>query len=107
MGYLFSYFSPLLCLGFKLGEKQNGELVDHVVLPPWAKGDPRLFVLKHRQVINRFNYDDVMVIVLFQALESEYVSKHLHEWIDLVFGFKQTGKAAVNAVNVFHPAVRL
>ena len=65
MGYLFLSFSPLPCLGFKFGEKQNGESVDHVVLPPWAKGDPRLFVLKHRQVINRFSYDDVMVIVLF------------------------------------------
>lgn len=72
---------------FNFGVCQNGEPVDHVVLPPWAKKDPRLFVLKHRQV-----------------LESDHVSQHLHSWIDLVFGYKQTGKAAVQAINVFHPA---
>ncbi len=40
-----------------------------------------------------------------QALESEVVSQNLHSWIDLVFGCKQTGKGAVQAINVFHPAV--
>jgi hypothetical protein len=36
------------------------------------------------------------------ALESEYVSAHLHEWIDLIFGFKQRGDAAIEANNLFH-----
>lgn len=69
-----------------LGEMQDdrGE-VGEVVLPPWCNNDPFEFVRIHRA-----------------ALESEYVSEHLHEWIDLIFGFKQTGPAAVEANNVFH-----
>ena len=69
-----------------LGDLQDdrGEVND-VVLPPWCNGDPFEFVRMHRE-----------------ALESEYVSEHLHEWIDLIFGYKQTGQAAVEANNVFH-----
>jgi len=33
------------------------------------------------------------------ALESDYVSNHLHEWIDLIFGFKQRGEEAIKADN--------
>lgn len=73
---------------FNLGRKQNNELVDDVCLPKWCPdSDARLFTLIHRQ-----------------ALESSYVSENLHHWVDLIFGFKQTGRAAVEALNVFHPA---
>lgn len=68
-----------------LGEKQSGEKVGDVVLPPWAEGSAREFIRKHRE-----------------ALESDYVSENLHHWIDLIFGFKQRGKAAEEAVNVFY-----
>ncbi|KAF9117001.1 hypothetical protein BGX27_007055 [Mortierella sp. AM989] len=72
--------------GFNFGTLQTtGEQIDHVKLPPWAKDDPKIFIEKHRE-----------------ALECEYVSAHLHEWIDLIFGFKQQGPDSVRAVNVFH-----
>lgn len=91
---------------FDLGVKQSGVQLDNVVLPAWAKGDAREFIRLHRD-----------------ALECDYVSAHLHEWIDLVFGYKQqglweprisilvvfsieycfsTGPAAIDAINLFH-----
>lgn len=60
--------------------------VSDVTLPPWAQNSARLFILLHRA-----------------ALESAYVTEHLPKWIDLVFGYKQTGRNAVEAHNVFHP----
>ncbi|VDO06693.1 unnamed protein product [Rodentolepis nana] len=71
---------------FELGTRHDGILVDGVELPPWSKGDPRLFVLINRAV-----------------LESPYVTAHLPEWIDLVFGYKQTGRAGERALNLYHP----
>lgn len=70
---------------YHLGVKQDGEPIGDVGLPPWAKGSPELFVNKNRE-----------------ALESEYVSSNLHQWIDLVFGYKQRGKPAVEAANIFY-----
>ncbi|KHN20456.1 BEACH domain-containing protein lvsC [Glycine soja] len=65
------------------GTTQMGGKLDTVKLPAWAE-NPVDFIHKHRK-----------------ALESEYVSAHLHEWIDLIFGYKQRGKEAVTANNVF------
>lgn len=71
---------------FNLGVRQDTKLpVDDVVLPPWAKGSAQEFVRIQRE-----------------ALESEYVSQHLNEWIDLIFGYKQLGEAAEEAHNVFY-----
>ncbi|XP_058104707.1 BEACH domain-containing protein C2 [Magnolia sinica] len=65
------------------GTTQLGGKIDSVKLPPWADS-PVDFIHKHRK-----------------ALESEHVSAHLHEWIDLIFGYKQQGKEAISANNVF------
>lgn len=36
---------------FDFGSKQGtGEVIDSVVLPPWAHGDPKIFIQKHNQV---------------------------------------------------------
>ena len=70
---------------FALGSTQRGQPVHDVVLPPWALGDTRIFVARHRR-----------------ALESMHVSGAIHNWIDLIFGYKQRGKAAEDAQNVFY-----
>ena len=67
-----------------LGALQSGARVGDVALPPWAATA----------------HDFVRLMRV--ALESEHVSSRLHLWIDLVFGAKQRGAAAVEAKNVFH-----
>jgi hypothetical protein len=37
------------------------------------------------------------------ALESDYVSSNLHEWIDLIFGYKSRKEEAMLANNLFYP----
>ena len=58
---------------YRLGNLDDGRVLGDVELPPWAS-NPHEFVR-----INR------------QALESEFVSCQIHQWIDLIFGYKQKG----------------
>ena len=70
------YYLPEMFLNdnkFKFGSMEDGKQVDGVGLPPWAKS-PEEFIRISRE-----------------ALESEIVSSQLHEWIDLIFGYKQQG----------------
>uniref|UniRef100_A0A7N8WSF6 Neurobeachin n=1 Tax=Mastacembelus armatus TaxID=205130 RepID=A0A7N8WSF6_9TELE len=69
---------------YNLGVMEDGTVVSDVELPPWATS-PEEFVR-----INRL------------ALESEFVSCQLHQWIDLIFGYKQQGPEATKALNVFY-----
>jgi len=71
--------------GFPLGTTQRKVKVDDVKLPPWAKGSAHEFVRLHRL-----------------ALESDYVSRNLNSWVDLIFGVKQRGDEAKKAHNNFH-----
>ncbi|KAJ3424666.1 beach domain-containing protein [Anaeramoeba flamelloides] len=83
----FYYFPEFLenSNDFDLGKLHNGKILNDVKLPPWAKNSPEEFTR-----------------IMREALESDYVSDHLHEWIDLIFGYKQRGEEAFKAKNVFY-----
>ena len=49
-----------------------------------------------------FSWNVSYLFIYFQALESEIVSCQLHQWIDLIFGYKQRGTEAARATNVFY-----
>eukprot|EP01065_Artemidia_motanka_P019403 TRINITY_DN2303_c0_g1_i2.p1 TRINITY_DN2303_c0_g1~~TRINITY_DN2303_c0_g1_i2.p1 ORF type:complete len:954 (+),score=267.23 TRINITY_DN2303_c0_g1_i2:268-3129(+) len=73
--------------GVDFGVKHTGERVrQDVLLPPWAEGDAAVFVRTLRR-----------------ALEGAFVSSRLHLWIDLIFGCRSRGEAALEADNMFHP----
>ena len=68
-----------------LGTTQDSkEKVGDVALPPWASSAED-FTTKCRE-----------------ALECDHVSNNIHNWIDLIFGYKQRGPEAVKADNVFY-----
>ncbi|XP_012940404.1 protein FAN [Aplysia californica] len=66
------------------GFRNDGRPVGDVELPPWAKSSSEF------------------VSILRQALESDIVSKSIHLWIDLIFGWRQRGEEAWEADNVFY-----
>ncbi|OHS94574.1 hypothetical protein TRFO_39228 [Tritrichomonas foetus] len=69
-----------------LPPRTDGHPLDKVSLPPWAKNNPVVYVWKMRM-----------------ALESSQTRQNLNNWIDLIFGFKQRGQAAIDAINVYQP----
>ena len=73
---------------FNFGKLQkNQKEVKDFELPNWANEDPRKFTL-----------------ILRKILESEKVNRKLNLWIDLIFGFKQSGIDAIKNYNIFRKA---
>ena len=68
---------------FNFGKTLEGITVTDAILPPWASDSPRLFSKMNKK-----------------ALESEYVSQQINNWIDLIFGYKQKGIEAEKSYNV-------
>ncbi|CAD8063170.1 unnamed protein product [Paramecium sonneborni] len=68
----------------QFGLRQNQEIVDNVILPPWAESCEQFIE------INR------------KALESTFVSEKLHNWINLVFGPYSQGEEAKKRDNLYH-----
>ncbi|XP_020695748.2 protein GFS12 isoform X1 [Dendrobium catenatum] len=62
----------------------HSEMSD-LAVPSWASS-PEEFILEHRS-----------------ALESDRVSKYIHHWIDITFGYKLSGEASIAEKNVMLP----
>lgn len=76
--FLPEMFHNINNINFGSGTKET------CVMPEWAKNKPFCYVLKNRV-----------------ALESNYTSSQINNWIDLIFGYKQKGKEAINSINLF------
>ena len=80
---MFINFNKINFLNDKINlEKLNDS--NDFEYPNWSKNNPNLFVIKNRL-----------------ALESDFVSNNLNDWIDLIFGYKQKGEEAEKAKNLF------
>jgi len=71
---------------YNYGVTQEKVVVDNVILPSWSKNNPYEFVAKLRR-----------------KLESRWVSENINNWIDLIYGYKQRGKDAIEHMNIFYP----
>uniref|UniRef100_A0A2C9KF32 BEACH domain-containing protein n=1 Tax=Biomphalaria glabrata TaxID=6526 RepID=A0A2C9KF32_BIOGL len=84
-GYVLFYLARIAYIKpVTFGFRNDGRPVGDVELPPWASSPAEL------------------VTVLRKALESDVVSRNIHHWIDLVFGYQQRGEEAWKADNVFY-----
>jgi len=70
---------------FDLGVCSDGSKLGDIILPPWASS-PEEFIYVHKL-----------------ALESDYVSRNISLWIDLIWGYKQSGSPAIESDNTYDP----
>ena len=84
---------------FDLG-KINNIPVNDVILPNWCN---EYDDLEANPFISKATKFTEFIYIHRKALESQITSKSLNNWIDLIFGYKQRGKAADDNDNTFDP----
>lgn len=72
--------------GYDFGLTQLKERICNVDIPKWSNNNPYIFCKYLRK-----------------ALENELVSQKINNWIDLIYGYKQKGPAALESMNIFFP----
>ena len=85
--YLPEMFINLNKINFgnnEIKNKNENRAVEDFEYPKWSKNNASLFIIKNRL-----------------ALESDFVSENLNDWVDLIFGYKQKGSEAEKAANLF------
>lgn len=114
------FTSPAFLLNlssYDFGTTQDGTTVSDVQLPPWTE----TYTYPYKSLVPREVWDSALLPDLArprnrtpaqrarafiaaqrEALEGEHVSGRLHSWVDLIFGCKQRGEAAIKADNVFY-----
>ena len=85
--YLPEIFENRNNLDLKIKSKKNVEKSNDVILPNWADNNRYIFISK-----------------LKTYLESVEINEKINKWFDLIFGYKQKGKEAENAYNLFLPS---
>ncbi|KAB8081228.1 hypothetical protein EE612_002250 [Oryza sativa] len=75
---------------------------------PEFYSDPRIFVSLHSEMSNLalpswVTSAEEFICLHRDALESDRVSRQLHHWIDITFGYKLSGESSVEAKNVMLP----
>ena len=68
---------------YDMGKTRSNHNASIFILPKWAKNSWD-FIRKHRK-----------------CLESSYTSSQIHNWIDLIFGYKQKHKKGIENFNIF------
>ena len=74
--------------------RTDGTSLSTVIIPKWITDQPNI-----TPSIGNL----LFIWQMRSTLESPEVSSKIGSWIDLIFGYKQRGQAAIDAINVFQP----
>ncbi len=85
----------------ELGVTAEGEIIDDANLPNWA--EVKIQIFQYFEFCEFYQDFHDFINKMRAALESDYISSNLHQWIDLIFGYKQSGEQATQAKNLFYP----